>query len=510
MLQVSSNYKNAITIPRTIDVVLTFNNETFDSSNINALNRNFYGSLFKSIMKEIELDTNVNILKNTNINARLGLWIESEASFEYVDLGNYKTIEEATLNKDSNSYKTMAYDKIVEAMIPYELTEQEIQYPCTVRELFVAIFTKLGWDVQQIPTTFVNANSSIQEDVFSNINYTYRSVLDELCTISCLFLVDKGGVPKLIQPQQTNENINENYMKDNSVSLKKYIYFNSLVFSRVGGNDNIYRKDDEDIELNGLHEFKVNDLQILSLNWRDNFIDEMWEYIKNFNYYAFDVDTYGITFLEPVDNFNLSFDNVSYNTVLLNSELAINDGIGERIFDDEIEETTTNYQYASETDKGLIQAYINIEKQNGVINGVVSSQTKMQTDIDTTNKSLDLLNQDYSSFKQTANAFNLSISQRLDEGVEKVKNSLVTVDIEGIKVKYSDENFQTVMTNKTFEVKDGYKELVFIGYDNSIQKTVARIPELETSKLSAGCHRCEKFTRSGENRSGWFYTGGVL
>lgn len=101
-----------------------------------------------------------------------------------------------------------------------------------------------------------------------------------------------------------------------------------------------------------------------------------------------------------------------------------------------------------------------------------------------------------------------AISTQLEDGVEKLTNSLVTIDTNGIKTSKDNETFNTQITNKTFEVKDRDKELAFIGYDTSISKTIARIPELEARQITAGVHRCETITRNGNKRTAWFYVGG--
>ncbi len=378
MISVSNNFKTEITKPRTIDGKVIVGNRTLTSSQVNYIRRVFNTSLFKTIVKQVEIDSNEPIDKGETVNPQFGLLINN--SFEYVSLGNYKAINEPILNKDTNSYQISSCDKIVESMVPYTLTTSDITYPCTVRQLFVAIFTKLGWSTSGIPSTFINSTSIIEEDVYSNVNFTYRDVLDELCTISCMFLVDKGN-PTLIQKTTTNETINEQFMKSTNVAVKEKVFFNSLVFSRAEGSDNIYRKDDTSIATNGLHEFKVSDLQILSLNWRDNFINAMWNYIKTFEYYSYEIDTYGIIYLEPVDLFTISTFGDTYNTILLNSDLIIGNGASEKIYADTPKETTTEYQYATDTDRKINQTYLIVDKQQGQINAVVSQVDEIETDL---------------------------------------------------------------------------------------------------------------------------------
>ena len=379
MISVSNDYKTALTQPRTIDAKITYGNSIITSDDINSISRSFNSDLFKTIAKQVSIDSNTPIAKDIIINPQFGLYVND--NFEYLSLGYYKIKDNYILNKDTNSYQITAYDKIIESMIEYGLTESDITYPCTVRQLFVAIFTKLGWTTSGIPNSFVNSTSSIEEDVYSNVGFTYRDVLDELCTISCMFLIDINGTPTLKQKTTTSEIINEDFMKDTSVKVENQVFFNSLVFSRASESDNIYRKDDTSIANNGLHEFKVSDLQILSMNWRDNFIDEMWNYIKTFNYYAFDIDTIGITYLEPIDTFTISTFGSTYSTILLNSDLIIANGVNEKIYANEPLESETEYKYADETDRKINQTYIIVNKQQGQIDAVVSQVDEIEQDI---------------------------------------------------------------------------------------------------------------------------------
>jgi len=377
MISVSNNFKSALTQPRQIDAKIIYGNNTITSDDINSIRRSFNSELFKTIAKVVDIDSNTPIDKGTTINVQSGLYVDDD--FEYLSLGNYRVLESPTMNKDTNSYQIYAYDKIVDSMVLYDLTNSDITYPCTVRQLFVAIFTKLNWNTSGIPATFVNSTSQIESDVYSNMNMTYRDVLDELCTISCLFLVDKE-YPRLIQPTTTSETIDENYISDTNVEIGEQVFFNSLVFSRVGDTDNIYRKDDESIAQNGLKEYKVKDLQILSLNWRGNFIDAMWNYIKEFNYYSFDINTIGIMFLEPIDNFILSIFNTTYNTILLNSDLTIGGGINEKIYSNKPSESETEYKYASEQDKKNGQTTLTIDKRLKIIESEISNMPIITTE----------------------------------------------------------------------------------------------------------------------------------
>lgn len=525
MKQVSSDYKTAIRKPKQIDGKILINGEQLSSNIINEITPFFNTGLFKTIMKGVELDLSNIISKNVVVNPFFGIYVNNQ--FEYIDYGNYLITKEPEKNEDTNSYKATGYDKIVDSMIDYDLT---VDYPISIRNYWLAIFNRLGWDVTGIPKTFRNSTKMINQDVHSGIGYTFRDVLDELCTISGVWLVDKNGIPTIAEPIETNETIDETYFKDTNVTVGEKVFFNSLVFARAEESDNIYRKDDDSIEEKGLHEFRIIDNQLLSTNDRDLYIDELWNYIKNFEYYSFDIDSIGITFLEPIDKFTLSVNNQQYSTILLNDTTSINQGLAENIYSESPEETITEYKYADTTDKKINRTYILVDKQNQAIQAVVNEQSNQSAQLSQLQITNNMITQQVSSMQTTVDEANAAVTQienqvqqtitdnnaqfevinsTLENGVEKLKNNLVTIDINGINVQFNDENFKTLMTNKNFVVKDGAKEIAFFGYDDSLQKTIARIKELETERITAGYHRCEGFTDGLEKRTGWFYVGGV-
>lgn len=148
--------------------------------------------------------------------------------------------------------------------------------------------------------------------------------------------------------------------------------------------------------------------------------------------------------------------------------------------------------------------------QMEISSGIISEQvSSLQTIYDENkNKISQIENTVQQNITDTFAQFKI-INNVLDNGVEKLKNNLVTIDVNGISVSYNDENFKALMTNKNFAVTDGINEIAFFGYDENLQKTIARIKELETERVTAGYHRCEGFTDGLEKRTGWFYVGGV-
>ena len=194
--------------------------------------------------------------------------------------------------------------------------------------------------------------------------------------------------------------------------------------------------------------------------------------------------------------------------------------------------TDTQYGYEPMLEKRIANAEVNVNKIDGEINAIVNEQSNqsaklsqltiksdsigeqvssIQTVVDETTGQVTELENTVSQTITSTNTQFATINKTLTDGVEKVVNDLVTIDNRGLEVSTSEEEFKALLSNKAVEISDASKEIAFFGYDENLQKTIARIEELETRKLTSGNHRCEPFQdeETFEPRSGWFYVGGV-
>lgn len=431
MKEVSQKFKNNIKkYGRQLDVQITFGEQILDKKDINKIILSFNTQLFKSVMHVIEFDSNVKIPKKTNINLKIGVKFGSDF-YEYVEFNNY-IVENIEEQKDTESYKIIAYDKMIESMIDYDL---KVNYPISIRDYIIAICERLSWDTNGIPASFVNSEKILKQDIHSGIHFTYRDVLDEIATITGSFIFLKSGTLQLKYLTDTNQKIDETYCSQDNVNIGEKYFINSLVFSRAEESDNIYRKDVENIELNGLHEFKIADNQILSTNDRVDFIDELFEYLKTVEFYIYDVKSTGILFLEICDKFDMKFKDILYPTIVLNNEIIVEQDIEENLYLEQPNETETEYKYADETDKRIDQAYILVDKQNKKIIQLVNQNTQFEEKIATIEQDVDSITQKVSNMVDFTRTINEKTKLHLNE----------TAGGEGylldLKIKGSTENF---------------------------------------------------------------------
>lgn len=214
---------------QSVKITYTLNGEPIilTSEDINSVTPNYNANILKSVMKVLDIDSNIPIPKNTEIKFEYGILIGNE--YEYLNYGNYIVAEEPQKQEDTLSYKIKCYDKILYSMKDYE--HIDITYPCTIKQYLVALCNKIG--LQFKDSNFANANRQITNELFMTINkdgtyssmgYTYRDVLDQIAETTggciCLTLDDKVEVRYI---NKTNDTIDEEYINDTNVNFgEKY------------------------------------------------------------------------------------------------------------------------------------------------------------------------------------------------------------------------------------------------------------------------------------------------
>lgn len=135
-------------------------------------------TLLKSVMKEVDFESKQKISVGQEINVQSGVKVGNK--FEYLIFGNY-VVYKNEYNAETESYSHICYDKMLNTMIDY--TPLDITYPINLREYINAIATKCGLEFADKNNIFANYNTSINEDHFSNGNYTFRDVLDYIAQL---------------------------------------------------------------------------------------------------------------------------------------------------------------------------------------------------------------------------------------------------------------------------------------------------------------------------------------
>lgn len=249
-------------------------------------------------------------------------------------------------------------------------------------------------------------------------------------------------------------------------------------------------------------------------------VENIYNVVKRFTIWTLKCENYGDISLDAWDIIDYQVDGKDYYTYN-NNTITYSSTIMSKVetkIPTKQQEITTNVVEGTEQQKyrrlgaevNSLNAQIQIfaeeqgEQQQSITNLLVTTDT-LQASVTTSTNTLS--NQISALASSTSLQIN-AINTQLENGVEKLTNSLVKIDTNGINTSKTDETFNTQITNKTFEVKDGNNRMGFMGFDTEKQKMSVEFPEMQMQKFT-----CNYFTNEGieEDNLVWsadYYNGG--
>lgn len=381
----TSDFKNQIkTMGRELDSKITYSlngvNVELSKEQLNSITPTYQGALLKSVMKQLDIDSNVYIPEKTILNYQFGVKVNDE--YECLDFGNY-IVYKAEKQEDTNSYKLTCYDKMLYSMIDYE--KMDITYPISIRDYIKAICDKLGITFVNASDIFANYDKQIQNELYldeneNGLGYTFRDVLDELSqvTASCI-CINNNDELEIRYINDTNDTIDEEFLKDVNVKFgEKFGAVNTIVLSRSAESDNVYYPE---VLPENPYEFKISDNQIMNFNDRSDYLSDIYNKLNGLEFYINDFSSTGICYYELLDRYNVKIGDKTYSCVMLNDEINITQGLEENVFTEMPEETKTDYTKADKTDRKVNQTYIIANKQKSQIELVTSEINSVKDDL---------------------------------------------------------------------------------------------------------------------------------
>ena len=386
----TNDFKNQIKeFGREIDskITYTLDDEVIElgAEELNSITPHYEGAILKSVMKQLDIDSNIEIPIGTILTYEFGLKIDEE--YEYINFGNY-VVYDIEKQEDTGSYKITCYDKMLYSMKDYE--NMNITYPITIRNYINTICNYLGLTFANASSTFANYDRQINAELYldsggNSLNYTFRDVLDELAqaTGSTVCINDNDEL-EIRYITSTSDTIDEEYLKDVNVNFgEKYGPVNSIVLSRSAESDNVYIQNAQSIADNGLCEIKIVDNQIMNWNDRSDYLPDLLTKLGGLEYYLNDYSSTGICYYDLCDRYNVSIGENTYSCVMLNDEINITQGLEELVYTEMPEQSETDYTKADKTDRKINQTYLIVDKQNQAIEGVVSQVSDQNEQIAT-------------------------------------------------------------------------------------------------------------------------------
>ena len=384
---------------------------------LNSISPHFEGNILKSVMKQIDIDSNVEIPIGTIFNYQFGIKIGD--NYEYLDFGNY-IVNKSEKQEASNSYSIVAYDKMLYSMKEYQSTG--VIYPTTLRTFINALCNKIGLTFANANDTFANYNRTILGELYldnegHSMDYTYRDVLDELAQATgSTICINNNDELEIRYISDSHDTINEEYLKNINVTFgEKYGPINSIVLSRSAGADNVYIQDTQSIEQNGLCEIKIEDNQIMNWNDRSDYLPDLLSVLSGLEYYLNNFVSTGIMYYDLCDRYTVHIGENDYSCVMFNDEPLITQGLQEQIFTNRPDDSETDYTKADKTDRRINQTYLIVDKQNQSINAVISDVDGQNTKINTLTARVDSLESKISEISDITISGETQIAQmRLD------------------------------------------------------------------------------------------------
>lgn len=517
----SEEFKNRVNAyGRELSSIISYNDIELNDDDINEINPYFNAAILNSVMKNLIIDVNSSIPINTIINLKIGVKVSND--YEYLNYGNY-IVQKCDYNVDTNSFSCLCYDKMLYSMKEYK-NLQNGTFPMTIREYLANLCLDIGLVFKNSNDIFANYDKVIQNDLYANLGYTYRDIFDELSQVTASTIcIDENDLVEVRYIIDTNDTINEDFFPDVNVSFgEKYGPVNSIVLSRSAESDNIYLRDEESINTNGLCEIKIIDNLIMNNNNRSDYLPDILEKLNGLEYYLNDFTSTGILYYELCDRYNVKIGEKTYNCVLFNDEVKISQGLTEDIYTVRPEKTTTDYTKSDKTDRKINQAYLIVDKQNKTIQGLTSKVYDIQIENEKSSQNIlekfdgyTPLNQTLELEKsvtqiQTDTYTKTEINTKLTDGsVTMLKSTTLTADDEGLTVDKNDSKTKSNLDADGLEIidKTGASQEVLLEarYDENLGETIVRSKNMRVEKyLNIGTHsRIEDY----EDGTGIFYIG---
>ena len=446
MLSVSKEFKTAMKQPvKQLQAYLyTDNIRLNDSDDLISFKISCDTGLCKTAMKKLE----VKYLGETNL---IGQWVHvgygvklTNGTYEYLDYGSF-LVTEMTHIKDTGVTTIIGYDKMVSSMISY--SNLSVEYPISLIDYTRVLCEACGLELGN--ETFTTHNDwQINRELWENIEgITYRDILVQIAQVTGSTCIIRNDDKVYFKPLTDT---GETLTYDNLFKLKlepKYGEINSIILARTPQEDNIFMRDEESIDSNGLTEFRIENNEIIDKD-RDNAITPIYNSLKGINYYPFEATTEGLGWYEIGDSFNIVNDSGDvFNTSLFSLSITIDGAIKETLKATAESKTQTQYQYASQLSKRLKNTEIIVNKQDQEIKAIITNTENITGELDGIKNGYDTLTQQVEQ-TMTSTQIQTLISETISNGVESVTTSTgYTFDKDGLNISKSGEEMQNLLDN---------------------------------------------------------------
>lgn len=384
---------------------------------INEARYYFDGALYRSVMRCLELK----LKNNWTAKAKKGLLLDGfnikvthpEGDSVTIGYGGFYIAEEPEYDAAQNLTSIIAYDELYPSMQAYDMS-LDWTNGISLKNYLIAILNKLGinYDVQSL-NLMANADKVITSEKFLDIEndstesaYTYRDVLDEIAKAAGVTFAFhnslRGDEYKLyaIKPTESGYVIDESNLRSVTIGAK-YGPVKGVVLSREPQEDNVFYPSNLTDSQTAV---KISNVEIMEdakdNDYRENFIEGIYNSVKNTEYYLYELDSFGMAFLNFGDIFTIKTadrengiigEEKEYKTIFMRTDMTIGNGIKEKSKLEAPQATSTDYSAAkSSTEKMLKWTMLRVDKQNQRIESYITDNDSRYTKITQTLEGLDV------------------------------------------------------------------------------------------------------------------------
>lgn len=384
---------------------------------INEARYYFDGALYRSVMRCLELK----LKNNWTAKAKKGLLLDGfnikvthpEGDSVTIGYGGFYIAEEPEYDAAQNLTSIIAYDELYPSMQAYDMS-LDWTNGISLKNYLIAILNKLGinYDVQSL-NLMANADKVITSEKFLDIEndstesaYTYRDVLDEIAKAAGVTFAFhnslRGDEYKLyaIKPTESGYVIDESNLRSVTIGAK-YGPVKGVVLSREPQEDNVFYPSNLTDSQTAV---KISNVEIMEdakdNDYRENFIEGIYNSVKNTEYYLYELDSFGMAFLNFGDIFTIKTadrengiigEEKEYKTIFMRTDMTIGNGIKEKSKLEAPQATSTDYSAAkSSTEKMLKWTMLRVDKQNQRIESYITDNDNRYTKITQTLEGLDV------------------------------------------------------------------------------------------------------------------------
>ena len=307
---------------------------------------------------EVKYKGKLNLLDKW-IKPSFGVRLEN-GDFDYINYGSF-LVTKITHTKNTGVTNIVAYDKMINSMKTYQ--KLEIEYPISLYNYTLKLCE--ACDLELYNTTLNLSTLEIDKELWENISgITYRDIFVQIAQITCTTCIISEDKIYFKPITDTKEKLTYGNMK--KLKLEPiYGEINSVVLGRdpIVGED-VFLKDDESININGLTEFRISNNEIIDKK-RETVINDIYNEFKGISFYPFETTTEAFGWYEIGDKFIIENNlGEQFNCVLFNYNITVDGAIKEVLKTTAETKTQSQYQYATKISKRIANTEIIVDKQN--------------------------------------------------------------------------------------------------------------------------------------------------